>query len=79
MELLQCIATLLRGSGHSNCCKALPHCLGVVGSATAVLHHHLPCGQRAMKMHCPEPSGSYATYDSRQPSEAVLLHIGSYV
>ena len=34
LQLLQCSASLLGGSGQCNCCDALPHCLGPVGSAT---------------------------------------------
>ena len=48
-EQLQCTATLLVGSGQWNSCNALPHCLGAVGSGTAVMHRHTSCGQRAVE------------------------------
>ena len=38
VELLQCTASLPRGSGQCNSCNALPHCLGAVGNATPAMH-----------------------------------------
>ena len=38
VELLQCTAALLGGSGQLNSCNALPHRLGAVGSGTPTMH-----------------------------------------
>ena len=38
VQLLQCTASLPRGSGQWNSCNALPHCLGVVGTITPIMH-----------------------------------------
>ena len=50
MELLQRTATPKRGSGQCNSCKALPRCLGVVGSATRAIHCLTTCGQCAVEL-----------------------------
>ena len=36
----QCTASLPRGRGQYNSCKALPHCSGAVGSATRAMQCH---------------------------------------
>ena len=41
----RCTASLLRGSGLWNCCNALPHCLGAVGSVTPAMHCLTTCEQ----------------------------------
>ena len=38
VELLQCTASLPRGSVQWNPSNALPHCLGVVGSGPTAIH-----------------------------------------
>ena len=38
LELLQCTASLSRGSGRCNFYNARPHCLGAVGSGTPAMH-----------------------------------------
>ena len=50
MELLSCIASLTRGSGHCNSCNALPRCLGAVGSGTPLMHCLTAWGQWAMQL-----------------------------
>ena len=40
MELLQCTAALLVGSGLWNSCNTPPHCLGPAGSATSAMYCH---------------------------------------
>ena len=50
VELLQCTTTVPGGRGQWNCCNALPHCLGVVGSGTAAMHYHTAWGQGAVEL-----------------------------
>ena len=38
VQLLQCTASLLGGSGQWNSCHPPPHCLGAVGGATPAIH-----------------------------------------
>ena len=38
VQLLQCTASLPRGSGQCDSYNALPHCMGAVGSATPTMH-----------------------------------------
>ena len=45
MQLLQCSASMPRGSGQCNSCNAVPQCLGVVGSATPAMHFNIAGGQ----------------------------------
>ena len=49
-ELLQCTATRHGGKGQCNSCNALPHCLGVVGSATPAIHRLTAWGQWAVQL-----------------------------
>ena len=49
VQLLQCTASLPWGSGQRNSCNALPHCLGVVGSATPAMHCLTARGQWAVQ------------------------------
>ena len=54
VQLLQCTTALPRGSGQWNPCNALPHCLGVVGSATRAMHCLTAgaAGSGSPAMHC---------------------------
>ena len=61
VQLLQCTASLLGGSGQCNSCNALPHCPGAVGSATPAMHCLTAWGQWAVELlQCtaPLPGGS---------------------
>ena len=69
MKLLLNTATLPRGSGQRNSCNALPHCVGVVGSATPAMHFHTTWGQWAVELlQCtaslPRGSGQCNTCDA---------------
>ena len=48
VELLQCTASLLGGSGQWNPCNTLPHCMGAVGSGNPAAHCHTAWGQWAV-------------------------------
>ena len=50
MQLLQCTASLPRGSGRCNSCNALPQCLGAVGSATPAMHCLTAWGQWTVQL-----------------------------
>ena len=45
VQLLQCTASLIWGSGECNSCNALPYCPGSVGSATPAMHCPTALGQ----------------------------------
>ena len=49
VELLQCTAPLLGGSGQCNSCNALPHCPRAVGSGTLAMHCLTAWGQRTVQ------------------------------
>ena len=50
VELLQCTAPLLGGSGQCNSCNALPHCPRAVGSGTPAMHYLTALGQWAVEL-----------------------------
>ena len=50
VQLLQCTASLPRGSGQCNSCTTLPHCPGAVGSATPAMHCLAAWGQWAVEL-----------------------------
>ena len=50
MEILQCTAPLLGGSGQCNSCNALPHCPRAVGSGTPAMHYLTALGQWAVEL-----------------------------
>ena len=50
VELLQCTAPLLGGSGQCNSCNALPHCPRAVGSGTPAMHYPTTLGQWAVEL-----------------------------
>ena len=54
VQLLQCTASLPRGSGQWNSCNALPHCQGAVGSG---LWSECPAGPVGMKNRVHQPGG----------------------
>ena len=61
MELLQCTASLPRGSAQWNSCYTLPHRLGAVGSGPPAIHYLTARGQRAadlLQCTAPLPGGS---------------------
>ena len=49
-DLLQCTASLPRGTGQWNSCHALPHRLGAVGSGTPTMHCLTAWGQWAVQL-----------------------------
>ena len=50
VELLQCTAPLLGGSGQCNSCNALPHCPRAVGSGTPAMHYLTALGKWAVEL-----------------------------
>ena len=50
VELLQCTASLLGGSGQCNSCNALPHCPRAVGSGNPAMHYLTALGQWAVEL-----------------------------
>ena len=55
VELLQRTATPPGGCGQWNCCYALPHCLGAVGSGTPAVHCLTALGQWVVQLMQPLP------------------------
>ena len=65
VQLLQCTASLPRGSGQCNFRNTLPHCLGAVDSATSKMHYPTALEQWAVQLlQCttPLPGGSGQWY-----------------
>ena len=50
VQLLQCTASLLEGSGQCNSCNAPPHCLWAVDGATSTMHVLTALGQWASEL-----------------------------
>ena len=50
VQVVQCTASLLEGSGQWNSSNALPHCFGAVGSGTRIMHYLIAWGQRVVEL-----------------------------
>ena len=50
VQLLQCTASLLGGSGQCNSCNTPPHCMGAMGTATPAMHRLAACRQWAVEL-----------------------------
>ena len=75
VELLQCTATLLQGSGQINSCNAPQHCPGAVGSGTRAMHCPRHCAAELVHFSATLLADS-ARWNSHHPPSHCLWSVG---